>query len=362
MTITTVATANQAKAWDSKFFKEYIRTNRFSRYMGTDENSIIQLKQDLTKKKGDQITISLVAALSGAGQTGNSLLEGQEEALANYGWPIPVDTRRHGVANTENEEQKTEIDLRNAAKSQLKTWAMEKIRSDIINAMGAIYDGTTYVSTFAAATQAQRDVFLDNNLDRVLFGALKSNLDTTGGTVAADFSDSLLTLDTSADTLTKEVISLAKRIAKTADPIVPPVRTDEDEEWYVAFAPTLAFRDLKASLATVHKDARERSKDNPLFRDGDLIWDGVIIREVPEIATLGLLGSGGTTPAYPVFFCGAQAIGHAIAKRWKSSTEVRDYGFVHGCAIADMTGTRKNFFNNKQHGMVSVFVAAAADA
>lgn len=361
MTLTTVSAANTVKQWDADFFSEYIRDNRFKRYMGTDENSVIQLKEDLSKKKGDQITVSLIAALSGAGVTGNTLLEGAEEALSNYGWPVPVDTRRNGVAVTEWEEQKTAFDLRQACKSPLKMWAMEKTRDDILLALNAIYDGTTYAN-FAASSQANRDVYLDNNLDRVLFGSLLSNTDTAGGTVAADFSDSLATLDTTADKLTKEVISLAKRLAKSANPIIRPVRVNEDEEWYVAYAPSLAFRDLKASLDQTHRDASIRGKDNPLFRDGDLMWDGVIIREIPEIATLGDLGAGGTTPVYPVYFCGAQALVHAIAQRWTSRTDVRDYGFVHGVAIQDMTGTRKAYFNNKQHGMVSVYVAAAADA
>lgn len=361
MTLSTVATANVVKQWDSDFFKEYIRNNRFKRYMGSDENAIIQVKEDLTKKKGDQITVSLVAALSGAGVTGNSLLEGQEEALANYGWPVSIDTRRHAVAVTEWEEQKTVIDLRDACKMQLKQWAMEKIRNDILTAMGAIYDGTTYVA-YGSATEAHKDVFLDNNYDRVLFGALRSNTDSTGGTVAYDFSSSLSTLDTTADKLTKEVISLAKRVAKTADPIVRPVSVNDEEEVYVAFCGSLPFRDLKASLASTHLDSMERGKSNPLYRDGDLLWDGVIIREVPEIASLGLVGDGGTTAVYPVYFCGAQALCHVIGQRWKSSTEVRDYGFVHGTAIGDMSGTKKAFFNNKQHGMVSVYVASAADA
>lgn len=362
MTLSTVAAANVVKQWDSDFFKEYIRNNRFKRYMGSDENAIIQVKEDLTKKKGDQITISLVKALTGAGVTGNSLLEGQEEALSNYGWPVAIDTRRHAVAVTDWEEQKTNIELRDACKMQLKTWAMQKIRDDILTAMGAVYDGTTYVA-FGSATQAQLDVYLDNNIDRVVFGKLLSNLDASGGTVAADFSDSLATLDTTNDILNKEMVSLMKRVAKTADPIVGPVTVNDEEETYVLFAPTLAFRDLKASLATTHSDAMERGKSNPLFRDGDLLWDGVIIREVPEIAALaGTPGSGGTTTVYPVYFCGAQALAHVIAQRWKSSTEVRDYGFVHGTAIGDMSGTKKCFFNNVQHGMVSGFVAVAADA
>ena len=41
MTLSTVATANTVKQWDADFYREYIRANRFSRYQGTDSNSII---------------------------------------------------------------------------------------------------------------------------------------------------------------------------------------------------------------------------------------------------------------------------------------------------------------------------------
>ena len=90
MTLSTTATENVVKQWDSDFYREYIRANRFSRYQGTDSNSIIQLKEQLTKKPGDAITLSLVKALSGAGVTGNTLLEGAEESLRATVCPSPV--------------------------------------------------------------------------------------------------------------------------------------------------------------------------------------------------------------------------------------------------------------------------------
>ena len=64
MTLSTVATANTVKQWDSDFYREYIRANRFAKYQGTDANAVIQLKDDLTKKPGDALTISRVTALS----------------------------------------------------------------------------------------------------------------------------------------------------------------------------------------------------------------------------------------------------------------------------------------------------------
>ena len=41
MALTTARTGLTPQQWDDKFFMEYVRDNRFKRYMGTDENSII---------------------------------------------------------------------------------------------------------------------------------------------------------------------------------------------------------------------------------------------------------------------------------------------------------------------------------
>ena len=127
------------------------------------------------------------------------------------------------------------------------------------------------------------------------------------------------------------------------------------------FANSYSFRDLKASLATTNADAMQRGKSNPLFTDGDLVYDGVIIREVPEIASITGVG-GGSIDVAPNYLCGAQALAHVIGKRWASTTETRDYGFVDGVAVAGFFGTEKLFYNGKQHGMVTVYTSGAADA
>lgn len=357
MTLSTVAPANTVKQWDAEFYKEYIRANRFAKYQGTDANAVIQLKEQLTKKPGDAITVSLVKALSGAGVSGNTLLEGSEESISNYGQQISIAAYRNGVALTEWEEQKTAMGLRAHARPLLRDWAMELNRSKIISAMGSIQataGGTIYA--YGSASEANKDAWLAANADRVLFGAAKGN------NAANDHSAALTQIDGTSDKLTKGVVSLAKRMAKLADPIVRPIRVNDDEEWYVMFANSLAFRDLKADLATTHADAMQRGRSNPLFTDGDLVYDGVIIREVPEIAVIADVGDSGTVDVAPNYLCGAQALAHVIGKRWASSTEDRDYGFVNGVAISGFFGTEKLFFNGVQHGMVTVYTAGQPDA
>src|SRR3990172_9084734 len=109
--------------WDSDFFRDYVRMSRYKRYMGTDEASIFQLKDDLTKKKGDRVTFALVNELTGAGVTGNATLKGNEERLNSPSHALIVDVLRHAVAVDDWERQQSVIDLRNACKVQLREWA-----------------------------------------------------------------------------------------------------------------------------------------------------------------------------------------------------------------------------------------------
>jgi N4-gp56 family major capsid protein len=351
MAFTTVTAANVEEVWDADFFRSYVRANRFKRYMGTTENSIIQTRSDLTKKAGDGITLPLVTELTGAGQTGNGLLEGNEEALGNYGHKIEVATIRHAVAVTDNDQQFTGIQLRDAGKEMLKLWAMSKLRTDIISALGSISTGVGTSVTYGAASAGQRNAWLVANADRILFGDGSVGAYTTLATDIAAV--------TAAMKLTKEVVSRAKARAEAATPKLRPVVVGEDSENFVMFCDARAFRDLKADLGTSLQNAQERGDTNPLWRDGDLMWDGVVIRKIQEIASLGAVGASSALIS-PYYLCGAQALGVAWAKMTASTTDVRDYGFVKGVGIHEMRGVEKLVYNGKDHGVFTGFVGATA--
>lgn len=346
MAFTTVNAANVEELWDTEFFTSYVRANRFKRYMGASQNAIIHILEDMTKKAGDGITIPLITELAGAGVTGNGLLEGNEEALGNYGHKIEVTTRRHAVAVTDNDQQFTGIPLRDAAKEQLKLWCMKLLRTDIITALGSI-GGIAY----GTANATQRNAWLVANADRVLFGDGSVGAYTT---LATDIS-----AVTAAMKLTKEVVSKAKAKAETATPHIRPVTVGEDTETFVMFVGSGAFRDLKTDLGTNLQNAQERGDGNPLWNDGDLMWDGVVIRKIQEIATLGTVGAS-SARIEPFFLCGAQSLGVAWAQRTKSTTDTRDYGFVKGVGIHEMLGVEKLMYNGKDHGVYTGFVGALA--
>lgn len=359
MALTVAQTGLTPELWDDEFFLSYVRSNQFSRYMGTSPNAMIQVKEDLSKKRGDRINYALVNDLSGAGVTGTTALEGAEEAMNSRSYEQTVSFFRNGVVVHEWDEQKSAIDLRNAARPQLKTWMLKKMRTDILSALGSI-NGVAY----GTASEGQKDAWLVDNADRVLFGAALSN------NSANDHSASLANIDATNDKMTTTNLSLARRLARIASPAIRPIMLEDGTEWFVAFAPSNAFRDFKVSISSVFQNAEVRGKSNPLFNDGDLVWDGVIVREIPEHPVLANVGAGGTVDVAPVYLCGAQALACAWAQRTTTRTEGRDYGALNGVAMQEIRGIGKMVFGKGSadrddlvdHGVFTAYFAGEPDA
>lgn len=363
MANTTVSSDIQVTRFHDKFFAEYVRQHRFARYTGTDENKVITIKQDMAGK--GKINVPLITKLSGAGQTGSSTLRGNEEALSNYGMTLDPTYHRHGVAVDLEQEEKTTINMLQASRVMLKNWAMELTRDQIIEAMGAAYDGTTYAN-LGSASEAVKDAWVANNTDRILFGSALSNNSSN------DHSASLANVDNTSDKLTTSVLDLLKELAEDASPKIRPIKVEEDEEFFVCFVGSRAFRDLLADSAMqqANREARNRGVNNPLFRGGDLMWNSTIIRKIPEITdlftksgkTLETAGAAGIS-VEPVFFCGAQSVAWGLGKRpMLVPDNTYDYGFQPGVEVRLKHDIDKAFFNDVQHGMVTGYVAAVASA
>lgn len=350
--------------WDDEFFRDYVRMSRYKRYFGTDEAAIFQIKEDLTKKRGDRVTIALVNELTGSGVTGNSTLKGNEERLNSRSDTLIVDVLRHAVAVDDWDIQKSVIDLRNASRVQLREWAQKMLRDACTEGLGQVNN-----LAFATATNAQRDTWQSDNRDRLVFGTTTINQPTFASAISAV---------TPGAQLSPNILSLMKRLAQAASPKVKPVYVKEmDQEWYVAFVGPRAWRDLTEdnpttnALMLANRDARVRGVDNPLFTGDSLVWDGIIIREIPEIAPVpvAIYSLSTVTVIEPVYLCGAQAVGLAWAQRTKSTTDVDDYGFLHGVGVQEIRRIQKlrfgsgttNTDNLKDHGIVTAFVHAAAD-
>jgi N4-gp56 family major capsid protein len=389
MAVTVIETNNKLIRFTQEINREFVRENMFSPYMSEGLNAVIRIRSEL-KAGGEDMNIPLVTRLTGAGVATQTLV-GNEEKIDNYGMRLRMEWARNAVVTTKAESHKDSADIFGEAKPLLSDWGKELQRDEIIAALMALPTETLPTSSggvrvngiqYDLSTVAQRNTWRADNLDRILYGAAVSNSVT-------DHATSLLNVDVTADKFTATNLSLMKRVAKLADPHIRPYRTTDGYEYYIACAGTNTFRDLKISLETINKDARPRERsgpygatDNPIFQDGDQIYDGVIVREIPEISRfvgtaanpgpwgpLLLTAGAASARVEPVFLLGQQAAVFGWGQMAKPTFRKEDdYGFITGVGIEMAYGVGKMFKKHpytgtalKQWGMVTGFFASSSD-
>ncbi len=382
MAVTTVQTNNKLIRFTQEIGREWIKENMFSPYEGDGMTAIIRRRNEL-KNGGEQMNIPLVTRLLGTA-TSTGTLVGNEEKIDNYGMRVWLEWARHAVVTNKAEQQKDSADIFGEAKPLLSDWMSELRRDELIAALMALPSESQPAAgvrvngiQYDLATTAQKNTWNADNSDRVVYGAKAFNAThaTALGTLVA------------TDTLTAANLALLKRKALLASPRIRPFKTASGYEYLVAFAGANPFRDLKASLETVNKDARPRetmggvggATANPIFQDGDQIYDGIIVRQVPEISSFvtnvwtTLLTAGTTSGRVePVFLCGQQAACFAIGQMPKPTFRKEDdYGFVTGTGIEAAYGVSKMFKKHPintagtklvQWGVATGFYTAVADA
>jgi N4-gp56 family major capsid protein len=358
--------------WDDQFFTEYLTENRYAGEMGTNENNVIQVKEDLTKKKGDRVNFALVNKLTQDAVTGRATMEGNEEELGTRSFELAVDKRRNAVRVAEIDEQYSAISLREAAKFTLKDWSMkdtERLLSIALGTLGGVPMNTAAIAL--AGNQAGLDAWLVDNADRVWWG--------NNAYSGVDFSAGLATLSsgTAAERLTiANIDSMKFKAMNVANPKIRPIRSESNgRHYFLLYAHPLAFRDLKqdTALTAAQREVSLEMENNRLFKGGDMLWNGVIIKEAHDLydySTLTNLGESSTTTVVPAFLCGAQALGVAYARRWRSTTEEFDYKDKHGVEISAIYGVGKMVYGSgaadrddlKDHGVVTGLFASSTVA
>jgi len=382
MALSTIQTNNKLIKFTKEVNRAYVRENLFSPYMGSDITAIIRLRQEL-KQGGEQMNIPMVAALSGTAK-GVGTLTGNEESIDNYGMRAYIDWARNAVKTNKAEKQKDSGVIFDTARPLLTDWGKSLQRDEIIDALYALptesapaglgSDAGQRVNgiLFDSATSGQRNTWVTDNADRVLFGASVSNYSTTFATATA-------TIDGTNDKLTVASLKLLKRIARKASPKIRPFKIKDGREFFVCFAGSNCFRDLSNDTTMQNLNLNGRAREgkgmdnNPLFQDGDLIVDGIIIREIPEIDTrcptfYATAGASSTTAISPVWLCGQSAMAFAWGQMAKpTQLDQTDYGFNQGVGIEMAYGVSKMFKKTtggalKEWGIATGFFASVADA
>lgn len=352
-----------------EFYNEYVRKSGFRPYMGVASAGLMKpIHIVLDNKKGGQTNkIPLLTKLRNRGTVGSSTLVGREEPLGKYSFHCKIEWRRHAVATEEREEHFSFVKVVDEVRPLLRQYCEEQVRDEIIDALGMVKSnapgtadeviGVALCNPDApdapvkvSAPAASLNTWLTDNPDRILFGHDQVVVPAAAGInlVAGDFAASLANV-TAPEKFGAQMIMRMRYLARHADPIVRPIRTGEEgREWYVIMCDSDSFdqcwNDEDIKKANIEARARENSgmDKNPIFQDGDLLYRGTIIREIPEIRKLDKAQYGTTVDIGRQYLLGAQA----IAFSWGMEPDFRkrkedDYGHINGVGVAEARGCQK---------------------
>jgi uncharacterized protein DUF4043 len=332
--------------WDEQLYEEYTKMLWWYNLMGTSIDMPIQVKNDLTKKPGDAITIQMSGQMTGGLVTGNNVGLGNEGTMSFFGQRIVIDNVRHliRIDDVPMTQQRTNFDVLQAAKRALATRTKERLDEEI--------------------TSNLSDVTTGRVRGRYLYGATDSNWNATHATALAN-------IDNAADQLTTGMIDIAKRKAKipvNATAKIRPMRVKNGknmEEWFTFVGHTLAIRDMilnDASWKNAQLNIPPQGNSESVIYTGSSFkgsWNGTLIYEYED---LDLVAS--TIQVAHNFLLGAQAAAVVWGQMSKFGEEEQDLGHRVTYENHEIRGVDKIVYDRstqEDNGVIHVFSAAVAD-
>jgi hypothetical protein len=337
--------------WNNDIFTEYLGQLFWSPWMGTSSDSIIQVKEDLTKAPGDTLKMGLRGQMQGGKVTGNAKAKDNEGTVYFHYQSIVVDNVRHviKIEDIPMSSKRVGFDLLKSAKEALQDKASRDLDTEI----------TTQLCDSTA-----------RGAGRYLYGAATSNYSATHAT-------GLATIDAVNDILTSNMIDIGKRLARLAPSQTAKVRPmrvkvgKNNEEWYICVGHTYAIRDLVNNDASF-RNAQLLLPPNGANRDSIIFsgnsfkgsWNGTLIYEYENIS---LETNTNTVQCAHNLFLGAQAGAVVWGQRSKFGEEPSDLGHDMSYETHEIRGVDKMYFTRtdgataEDHGIIHLFSAAVAD-
>jgi N4-gp56 family major capsid protein len=378
--------------WSKQDFKAAFEKNPLLPYMGTSEDSIIQINGDFKKAQGDKITFALRALLTGDGQGDDGSYSGNGEGMTFYDMSVQLHERGHSTPlNGNMTEQSAYAKLRGKAMAALREWSGMVDGADLIaalsglvakNHIGGCRTGANAVDASSAQIETVNQTALTKSATATRwFGGGQ----TTAGVIERVANDAAVD-STTTNLFGTDVIEYVHRMAvKTVDnsgnAVTPlrPVMIDGNSYYLMLidqYQKKQLQNDTKWKAAT--QNALPRSvTENWIFSGADGIWDGVVIKTVDKLHRR--TGAGGVTaPEYfdttsdpcasgvtvaRALFLGCQAGCLAWGKMpvWKTGFSDPPHNTKYTVHTDKIYGVKKSVFNSVDFGCICVDTAVVAD-
>jgi N4-gp56 family major capsid protein len=163
------------KKWAKDLFPVVLKAIEFNELIGTGSNSIVQMKTELDKGEGDQITFGIRLPLKGEGIVGDDTVEGNEEKMRFRNFKMTIEELNHAVdTGGKMDQQRVPYDLMKEGKDGLQEWWGSKL-SDLLFAH--LCSDTSF--RVAGKTFAQNPIEADANHTIVANGGTVGSLNAS---------------------------------------------------------------------------------------------------------------------------------------------------------------------------------------
>jgi N4-gp56 family major capsid protein len=316
----TTADTLTAQTWAKKWWIEAKTDSYFygHGFVGGGVDNIIVEFAELEQNQGYQHTYGQVRELGGAGVSGDSTMEGNEDVPDVFDDNITINQKRNAVrsAGKLSEQYPSDKAVRSWAEELLKRWMAALVDQDLFDALGTSFT-------------------------KVIYGG-----DATG------------TTDIEAgDYMTTGLIGKAVAYAHKATPLIVGKTVGGKKVYVCVISPDQAF-DLRTRDSAWSQAQREilasQGESNPIFTDALGKWNNTIIHEHSRVATSAVWGGSANLAGASALFMGIQtgAIAYAKRKIWQEKTF--DYSNKVGFCIGAIFGVSKSVFNSADNAIVAI--------
>lgn len=330
------------KRWAKDLFAVVLPAVEFNDLVGTGAESIVQIKTELGKGEGDQITFGIRLPLTGEGIVGNDTVEGNEEKLSFRNFNMTIEELNHAVdTGGKMEEQRVPYNLMQEGKDGLQEWWAEKLSNLVINTLA----GNT---AFRIAGKVFANTISDPDVSHHIAAGQADNTAVATAEAAV----------TAADIMDLTFLDRMKQRAEM--PIngafkIRPIKAG-GKNYYRVILHTFVFDQLRQNTNISQWGDLLRAANKLGIPNVEFEYNGMLVSKSERIPKIATLGSGGV---YRNVFLGPQAACWAWGGAGESKSSVmsfvpyekdaKRFVMIRGGGIF---GVKKTNFDSKDYGVI----------
>ena len=343
------------KKWSANLAVDAAKKSYFeSKFIGTDDNSVIQRKTELEQDSGDRISFDLCVQMRGEPTYGDKRLEGKEEQLKFFTDEVSIDqVRKSASAGGRMTRKRTSHDLRKVARDRLGDYFGRLVDEILFMYLSASRGVNADFIESLGYTGFANNPFNAPDVDHLMYGGAA----TSKASLAA------------TDTMSRVLIERAQVKASMMQAMNPetanmvPVAIEGSEDRYVCLMSPFQEYQLRTAdaagwLEIQKAAAAAEGRNNPIFKGGLGMIGNSILHSHRNTIRFADYGAGANLPAARALFMGRQAAVIAYGSKgglrfdWKE--EEKDFGNEPTVASGFIGGVKKTQFNGKDFGVISI--------